>query len=120
MISLEQVKDLVKDYAGDATEDKLQESLVGISVLDTELSREMAIQSLFKEKSKHGMSLTKIRQCVKEFMSVAFDAVFFDGNVLKPIRVVNDLRSRFDYLTTVDDDVLWFYDKGVFRKDRKA
>ena len=118
MISLEQVKTLVKAYAGDATEQNFEEVLVGISLLDTELSREMAIQSLFKEKSKHGMSLTKIRQCVKEFTSEAFDASFFEGNTLKPIRVVNDLRSRFDYLTTVDDDMLRIYDNGVFRKDR--
>jgi len=119
MISLEQVKALVKDYAGDATPEKLEDALVGISMLDTELSREMAIQSLAKEKGKHGLSLSKIRDCVREFTkeSKDVDDVFFDGNTFKPIRVVENLRVRFDYLTAVEDEALRIYDNGVFRKD---
>ena len=110
MMTLADVKEMIQEYSDSPKDDLVQDVLVGISTLETELEREQAIQEFMKEKSKHGLSVSKARKCVAEFRAEAVAEtacdVFFEDKAFRPIRVVEVLMESHDFITLPTDDKL--------------
>lgn len=117
-VTLEDIKDDIKAYAADPTNELLKLIVTAISTLDTLIDREAALQLLVKEKSSHGLSLTLLRQQVASFIGETdtTNNFFNDGKFL-PGAICDALQDDGHYLTLPTDNLLRVYRSGVYRED---
>ena len=131
MITLSEIKKASQEYVSsltptDSNFSQLEDVLVMISTLPTGFEREQAIQEIVSaanQKNPKHLLLSRMREYVKEFRqeakeeTKASDQDFFEGNALKPIRVVDVLMKEDDYLTLSTDEKLRIYQDGIFAVD---
>ena len=119
ILTLSEVKTRVKKYP-DTAEDEQAGYLTDLLTLTVPLEtteRAEIVKRLGDFKSIHGMSKKELIDEIKR-LSVSTDEPFFDGDRLKPIRVVDALQMQNHYLTTAEDSQLRIYRDGVFAADR--
>ena len=116
--TLNEILDDIKAYAAEPSTEFLTDIVTDISTLDTLIEQEAALQALGKEKSKHGLSLTKLRQQVKAFANEAdtADDFFYDGKFV-PSAVCDALQESSHYLTLPTENKLRVYRDGVYVHD---
>ena len=131
MITLSEIKKASQEYVSsltptDSNFSQLEDVLVMISTLPTGFEREQAIQEIVSaanQKNLKHLLPPRMREYVKEFRqeakeeTKASDQDFFEGNALKPIRVVDVLMKEDDYLTLSTDEKLRIYQDGIFAVD---
>ena len=79
--------------------------------------RALIVKRLAGLESTHGMTKSELKKEMKRLMESADGKGFFENGTLRPIRVVEDMRNRSEYLTTAEDDTLRVYKGGVFCPD---
>lgn len=120
-ITLDEILGFISEYRASPDTEQLKNILAAVSALDTLVEQEAALRELAKEKDKHGMSLTVLRQQVKDFRKEVTaedaDAFFNDGRFV-PARVADALQAESHFLNLPIDEKLRVYSDGVYREDR--
>ena len=117
-VTLDDILEDIKAYAAEPEHELLKDILAGISTLDTQIDRETALQAVFKEKSKHNLTLTLLRKQVASFMretDTTHD--FFSERQFLPGVVCDALEAEGHYLTLPTDNALRVYRSGVYHED---
>ena len=118
--TLDEVLDNIKAYEKAPETATLNDVCEAISTLDSLIEKEAAIKELSKLKNAHGLSLTKLREAVKEVEAQAnaetSDSFFNDGKFL-PGAVCDALEDEQHFLTLPIDNELRVYQSGVYVED---
>ena len=121
-VTLKDILEDIKAYASEPDTELLKDILTAVSTLDTYIDREEALKEVAKEKAKHGMSITILRQQVKAYEKEAAaedeNAFFSDKGQFLPSRVTDQLQLEKHFLTLPIDEKLRVYENGVYRDDR--
>ncbi|MDE0636679.1 MAG: phage/plasmid primase, P4 family [Candidatus Poribacteria bacterium] len=117
ILTIEEVKAAVKEYAVDPSSEKLQDVLTCAAPLSP-VERAEIVNDLARYVAFHGMNKTELKAELSRLLNTTDEADFYDGNVLKPLRVVNALMGENHYLHTVEDGQLRIYRDGVFAADK--
>lgn len=118
-MSLIEIKTYILDhYAKNPNAESLRDVLVLATGLDAIECAEV-VQILGGFQTYHGMTKAAL---IAEINRLRSDRggpdAFFEGNVLRPMRVVDALLAEKEYLTAVEDEQLRVYSNGVYREDR--
>lgn len=116
VLSFSEVKLYILDhYAKEPSAEKLQDVLNLCTPLSPVECAEI-VQVLCGFKNLHGMSKSALEKAIVALRTTD-ENVYFEGGILKPIRVVEDLLAN-NYLTAYEDEQLRIYEGGVYREDR--